>query len=306
MSEISRTDLFSRYSQIFQKERAREIVPEGPFVRQFVDLPHQDLDIGVLFKSKGTKNPVQVSIGKGVPLDVGKRDGFLETDESTYLSHTILSKFKDLDYLKVVVGAGGILRDSRDRIEFLKKCQRIIDVLLRKAKNITHLGNFSAFQFDRRVYSLTSYLAKIIKLDEVGVEAASIPFNMANPEYILLTGNEIITLNEELKIDHNVFHFVGGIGYIFDKKEGALSEERLFKSTVDLTSVGISEAYIEESISQVTSDFQSNLHSIFFSDIWKKSEAQPIGVNIGGNMLFRPASGSEIWTGVFEVYLTSQ
>ncbi len=291
---------------MYQKDRAREIVPEGPFVRQFVDLPHQDLDIGVFFKSKGTKNPVQVYLGNEIPLDVGKKEGFLETDYSTYLSRTILKKFKDIDYLRIVIGAGTRLKHSRDRIDFLKKGQRIIDVLLRKAKNITHLGNFSAFQYDKRVHTLEEYLSKSIGLDDIGVEAASIPFNMANPKYILLTGNEVIITGNESKIRHNVFHFVGGIGYVFDKKEGALSEERLFKSTIDLSSVGISEAYIENAISRVTDDFQSNLHSIIFSDIWKKSDAQPVGVNIDDNMLFRPAVGSEIWTGVFEVYLTPQ
>ncbi len=305
MLTVSRTDLFARYSQIFQKERAREIVPEGPFVRQFVDLPHQDLDIGVFFKSKGNKTPVQVHIGESIPLDVGKQEGFLETDYSTYLSHTILKKFKELDYLRVAIGAGTRLKHSRDRIDFLKKCQRIIDVLLRKAKNITHLGSFSAFRFDNRIYSLENYLSTVVGLDDVGVEAASIPFNMANPRYILLTGNEVIVVGKEVKIEHNVFHFVGGIGYVFDKKEGALSEERLFKSTTDLSGAGITEAYVEDSIAKVTDDFQSNLHSIIFSDIWKKSEAKPIGINIDGNMLLRPAQGSEIWTGVFEVYLTS-
>ena len=47
-----RTDLFSKYSQIYQKGHAREIVPEGPFVRQLTDVNRQGLDIGIFFKAK--------------------------------------------------------------------------------------------------------------------------------------------------------------------------------------------------------------------------------------------------------------
>ncbi|MGY5853845.1 MAG: hypothetical protein RTU92_09785, partial [Candidatus Thorarchaeota archaeon] len=235
---------------------------------------------------------------------VAKKEGFLETDDATYLSRTILSKFKTLDYLRVVVGVDSLLKVARDRIEFLKRCQRIMDVVIKKARNIAHLGSFSAFRFDQRVYTLEGFLRDKLKLDEIGIEAAAIPFNVAGPEYILLSGNEIVVMGDEPRIARGEFQFVGGIGYVFDKKEGALSEERLFRSTVDLSSEGIDEGYIETSISRVTEDIQSNLHSLIFTDIWKKSDARPVGINFDGNILLKPAHGSEIWTGVFELYLS--
>jgi hypothetical protein len=104
-------------------------------------------------------------------------------------------------------------------------------------------------------------------------------------------------------VPQGVFYLVGGIGYNFDTSVGAVNEERMFKTTADLSPMGIDDAYIETMISQVTEDFQTNVHSLIFSDIWKKSPAKPLGVNIGGDILIKPAEESEIWNGVFEVYL---
>jgi hypothetical protein len=297
-----RTDLFSKYSQIYQKGRAREIVPEGTFVRQLTDISHQGLDIGIFFKAK-KKIPVQVFLGNAIPLEVAEEEGFLETEESTYLSHTLLKNFKTLQYLRVVISADEVLEKKRERMEFLKRCQRIIDVLLRKARNVAHLGSFEPFRFDKRLYILSSLMKKTLKMDDVSIEAAMIPFNIANPDYLLLSNNDIAVLNENPQIQHGVFYFVGGIGYTFDSEVGAISEQRIFKSTTDLTPQGIDAAYLETMISQVNEDFQNNLHSILFSDLWKKSKTRPVGVCFNENLLIKAEPSSEIWTGVFEVYV---
>jgi hypothetical protein len=298
-----RTDLFSRYSQIYQKGRAREIVPEGPFVRQLTDVSRQGLDIGIFFKAKKRKTPVQVYLGGPIPTEVVEEEGFLETEESTYLSRTLLKSFKTLQYLRVVISAGDILEKKSERVEFLKRCQRIIDVLLRKAKNVAHLGSFEPFRFDKRVHTLSTLLKKNLKMDDVSIEAAMIPFNLADPDYIILSGNEIVVIGDEPHIQHGEFFFVCGIGYTFDKEVGAISEQRIFKSTVDFSSQGIDAAYIETMISQVNEDFQNNLHSILFSDLWKKGETKPLGVCFDENLLIKAEPSSEIWTGVFEVYV---
>ncbi len=302
---MSKSDLFSRYSQLYQKETIREIVPEGVFVRQLVDIPTQGLDVGLFFKQKGIRDPRQIYFNNPVPSAVAKRDGFLEAEDRTFLSHTILDKFKKLDFLKLVIGADSVL-DSRDeRIRFLKVCQKIIDVILRKAKNVIHFGDFTPFLFSQKVRTLDWFLSKDLKLDEVSAEAAAIPFNLAEPEYILLTGQNLVVVKEEPIVPQGIFYLVGGIGYSFDTSVGAVNEERMFRTTVDLSPMGIDEAYIENNISRVTEDFQTNVHSLIFSDIWKKSPAKPVGVNIGNDLLIKPAQDSEIWTGVFEVYLRS-
>ncbi len=300
---MSVSDFFSRYSQLYQKETIREIVPEGVFVRQLADLRTQGLDVGIFFKQKGIREPRQIYYTEPMPTAVAKKEGLLETTDRTYLSHTIIKKFKKLDYLRVVIAAPTRL-DSRDeRVAFLKNCQRIIDILLRKAKNVIHFGDFTPFLFAQRIRTLDWFLAKDLKLDEISAEAAAIPFNVAEPEYILLTGQNIIVVKDEPHVPSGIFYLVGGIGYSFDSSIGAVNEERMFRMTADLSPMGIDEAYIESNISQVTEDFQTNVHSLIFSDIWKKSPAKPVGVNIGNDILIKPTSDSEIWLGVFEVYL---
>ncbi|MHA2140737.1 MAG: hypothetical protein ACXADC_02145 [Candidatus Thorarchaeota archaeon] len=301
---MSKVDLFGKYTQLYQKTRAREIVPEGSFVRQLSDITRLGMDIGVFFKST-RKKPVQVFLGNAIPFEVAKEDGFLETEEETFLCRTILSDIKSLEYLKVAISAGFLLDAYQERMDFLKKCQRIIDVLVRKARNVVHMGDFTPFRFDTRVSTLRDFLKMTLKMDDVSIEAASIAFNVANPLYITLTGNDIIVMGDERAVPHGVFYFVGGIGYTFDKKLGAVNEERLFRSTEDLSQFGIDKAYVETKISQVTEDFQNNLHSLIFSDVWKKSPAKPLTVNFGGDILVRAEPTSEIWMGVFEVYLKS-
>jgi hypothetical protein len=300
---MSRTDLFARYTQVYAKTQAREVVPDGAFVRQLVDLPRGNLDIGVFFKPKKSKRAVQVYLGNPVPMDIAEEEGFLEDEETTYLSRTLISDMKTLDYCRVVISAGKVLTLKQDRIEFLKKAQRILDVILRKAKNVLYIGEFDHFRFDKYVRTLNEFLTKDLKMDDVSVEAAAIPFSVAAPEYILLSGNRIIVIGDEPKVPQAEFYLVGGIGYRFDKKEGALSEERLFRTTLDLSPQGIDEAYIDTMITRVTKDFQTNLHSLVFADVWKKTKARPIGINFGKDVLVKTESSSDIWMGVFEVYV---
>jgi hypothetical protein len=303
--KMSRTDLFAKYTQIYAKAQAKEIVPDGTFVRQLIDLQRKSYDIGVFFKAKKSKRIVQVYLGNPIPEEVANEEGFLETEDSTYLSRTILSKFKTIDFLRVVISAGEILAIKEERVEFLKATQRILDVILRKARNILHVGELAPFHFDKRVRTLEDFLNSELKMDEVSVEAASIPFNVAAPLYILLADGSMIVVGDEPRIPQAEFYLVGGIGYRFDKTEGAISEERLFRSTTDLTPYGIDEAYIDGMIRRVTEDFQNKLHSLIFADVWKKCKSGPVGVNFGGDLLIKAEPSSEIWAGVFEVYVKS-
>ncbi|MFX1606825.1 MAG: hypothetical protein ACFFDD_13105, partial [Promethearchaeota archaeon] len=302
---MSRTDLFAKYTQIYAKAQAKEIVPSGTFVRQLIDVPRRSYDVGVFFKAKRTNRIVQLYLGNPIPHEVATQEGFLETDESTYLSRTVLSKFKTVDFLRVVISAGEILIKKEQRMEFLKTAQRILDVILRKSRNILHLGELDPFQFDRRVRTLDEFLNKELKMDEVSAEAAAIPFNIASPTYILLADGSMIVVGDEPQVPQAEFYLVGGIGYRFDKTEGAISEERLFRSTTDLSPQGIDEAYIDGMIQRVTEDFQNKLHSLIFADVWKKGKSAPVGVNFGGDLLVKAEASSEIWTGVFEVYVKS-
>ena len=302
---MSRTDLFAKYTQIYAKAQAKEIVPDGTFVRQLINLPRRSYDVGVFFKAKKTKRIVQLHLGNPIPAEVASQEGFLETEDTTYLSRTILSKFKTVDFLRVVVSAGDILLKKEERVEFLKTSQRILDVVLKKARNILHVGELAPFRFDTKVRTLDEFLNKDLKMDEVSVEAASIPFNVAAPEYILLADGSMIVVGPEPRVPQGIFYLVGGIGYRFDKTEGAISEERLFRSTTDLTPQGIDEAYIDGMIQRVTEDFQNRLHSLIFADVWKKGKSGPVGVNFGGNLLIKAEPSSEIWAGVFEVYVKS-
>ncbi|MHA3963432.1 MAG: hypothetical protein AM325_007815 [Candidatus Thorarchaeota archaeon SMTZ1-45] len=302
---MSRTDLFAKYTQIYAKARAKEIVPDGTFVRQLLDVPRRSYDVGVFFKSKRSSRIVQVHLGDPIPTEVATQDGFLETEEATYLSRSILSKFKTIDFLRVVISAGEVLTKKEERVEFLKVAQRILDVILKKARNILHVGELDLFHFDLSVRTLDEYLNKELKLDEVSVEAASIPFNVAGPEYILLADGSMIVVGDEPRVPQCEFYLVGGIGYRFDKTEGAISEERLFRSTADLTPQGIDEAYIDGMIQRVTEDFQNKLHSLIFADVWKKGKSGPVGVNFGGDLLVKAEPSSDIWIGVFEVYVKS-
>ena len=302
---MSRSDLFAKYTQMYARARAKEIVPDGTFIRQLADVPRQRYDLGVFFKAKNRSRVVQLYLGRPIPTEVGKQEGFLETEDSTYLSRTIFSKFKTMDFLRVVISAGKVLSSKDERVEFLKATQRIIDIILRKVRNILHLGELEPFRFDARVMTLSEFLQKELKLDEVSVEAASIPFNVAGPDYILLEDGTIITISETPNVPQAEFYLVGGIGYMFDKTEGAISEERLFRSTADLSPQGIDEGYIDGMIRRVTEDFQNKLHSLIFADVWKKSKSGPIGVNFGGDLLIKAEPSSEIWMGVFEVYVKS-
>ncbi len=302
---MSRTDLFGKYTQIYAKAQAKEIVPDGTFVRQLIDLPRKSYDVGVFFKAKRSSKIVQVHLGNPIPSEVATQEGFLETEDSTYLSRTILDNFKSVDFLRVVISAGDILSNKDARVEFLKTTQRILDVILRKARNILHTGELDPFRFDTKVRTLDEFLTKELKMDEVSVEAASIPFNVASPTYILLTDGSLIVVGDEPNVPQAEFYLVGGIGYRFDKTEGAISEERLFRSTTDLSPQGIDEAYIDSMIQRITEDFQNRLHSLIFADVWKKGKSGPMGVNFGGNLLVKAESSSEIWAGVFEVYVKS-
>ncbi|MHA1652849.1 MAG: hypothetical protein ACTSYX_02035 [Candidatus Thorarchaeota archaeon] len=299
---MSTKDLFSKYTHIYAKSQAKEIIPPSPFVRQLVDLPHGGLDIGVFFKGRRNKQPVQVYIGNPIHPEISKYEGLLEVEGSTYLSRTILKNIKGLQYLRVVVSAGRILDSGSDRIAFLKKCQRIIDICLRKAKNVVHLGDFSPFRLDKKIRTLQTFLQKDLKLDEVTTEAASIPFHVSSPDYVLLTGEDLIVVDEEPTVRHSVFYIVGGIGYTFDKSVGAVHEERMFRVGTDLASMGIDEAYSDTMISRITSDFQNNVHSLVFADVWKKSTAQPLAVGFG-DLLIKIGPDSDMWSGVFEVYV---
>ena len=302
---MSRTDLFAKYTQIYAKAQAKEIVPAGTFVRQLIDIPRRSYDVGVFFKAKKSGRIVQIYLGNPIPKEVASQEGFLETEDSTYLSRTILSKFKTVDFLRVVISAGEILTKREQRVEFLKTAQRILDVILRKSRNILHLGELEPFQFDRQVRTLDEFLNKELKMDEVSSEAAAIPFNVAAPTYILLADGSMIVVGDEPRVPQAEFYLVGGIGYRFDKTEGAISEERLFRSTTDLSPQGIDEAYIDGMIQRVTEDFQNKLHSLIFADVWKKGKSSPVGVNFGGDLLVKAEASSEIWAGVFEVYVKS-
>lgn len=302
---MSRTDLFAKYTQMYAKAQAKEIVPDGTFVRQLIDLPRRNLDVGIFFKAKRTNRLVQMYLGNPIPNEVASEDGFLETEDSTYFSRSILSKFKTIDFLRVVISAGEVLIKKEERMEFLKTSQRILDVILRKARNILHMEELEPFRFDTRVRTLGEFLIDELKMDEVSVQAASIPFNVAGPKYILLSDGSMIVIGDEPAVPQAEFYLVGGIGYRFDKTEGAISEERLFRSTADLTPYGIDEAYIDGMIQRVTEDFQNRLHSLIFADVWKKAKCGPIGVNFDGNLLVKTEANSEIWTGVFEVYVKS-
>ncbi|TFH06838.1 MAG: hypothetical protein E4H14_09870 [Candidatus Thorarchaeota archaeon] len=302
---MSRKDLFARYSQVYAKAQAKEIVPEGPFVRQLNDVPRRNYDIGVFFKPNRSSRTVQIYLGNPIPKDICMQEGFLETDDATYLSRTILSNFRTLDFLRVVISAGDILESKVERLEFLKTAQHAIDVVVRKARNVMHLAEFSPFRFDRTVATLEEFLVKKLKMDEISVEAASIPFIVADPEYILLADGDIVIIGDELRVSQGEFHLVGGIGYTFDKTEGAVSEGRLFRSTTDLSPQGIDEAYIDGMISRITEDFQNSMHSLIFADVWKKGKAKPVGVNFGGDLFVKAEPSSEIWNGVFEVYVKS-
>ncbi len=293
---MSRKDLFAKYSQIYAKAQAREIVPDGPFVRQLNDIPRRGYDVGVFFKPNRSSRCVQIHLGDPIPKDVCLEEGFLETEDSTYLSRTILSKFRTLDFLRVVISAKEVLESKAERVEFLKSSQRIIDVIVRKAKNVMHLAEFSPFRFDKTVVTLNEYLVKKLKMDEVSVQAASIPFMVADPEYILLSNGNIIIVDDEHRVPQGEFHLVGGIGYTFDKTEGAVSEGRLFRSTTDLSPQGIDEAYIDGMISRITEDFQNSMHSLIFADVWKKGKVKPVGVNFGGDLFVKAEPSSEIWT----------
>ncbi len=302
---MSRKDLFAKYTQIYAKAQAREIVPDGPFVRQLNDLPRKDYDVGIFFKPKRSSRCAQIHLGNRIPKEVCMEEGFLESDNTTYLSRTILSKFKTLDFLKCVISAGELLESKEERIEFLKRAQRIIEVLVMKAKNVMHQREFEPFRFDKCVVTLQEFLVKKLKMDEVSVEAASIPFYVADPEYIILANGNFIVLDDEPRVPQGEFHLVGGIGYTFDKSEGAVSEGRLFRSTTDLSQYGIDEAYIDGMISKITGDFQNNIHSLIFTDVWKKGDIKPVGINFGGDLLVKAEPSSEIWAGVFEVYVKS-
>jgi len=302
---MSRTDLFAKYTQIYSKAQAREVVPDGAFVRQLNDLPRKKYDIGIFFKPNRSSRIAQIHLGDPIPTPVSMEEGFLESDDTTYLSRTIISNFKTLDFLKCVISAGELLESKEERIDFLKTAQRIIEVLVRKAKNVMHQAEFEPFRFDRTIVTLEEFLVKKLKMDEVSVEAASIPFYVADPEYIILDDGDIIVLGDEPRIQQGEFHLVGGIGYTFDKTEGAVSEGRLFRSTTDLTAYGIDEAYIDGMISKITEDFQNNVHSLIFTDVWKKGKIKPTGVNFGGNLLVKAGASSEIWAGAFEVYVKS-
>ncbi len=303
LSDKDLPDVFSRYAQIYAKSKAKEIVPPGAFARQFIDIPHQGLDIGFFFKSRKSKTPRQIYINSPILPEISRYEGLLEVEGKTYLSRTIFKNLKGLQYLRVVIGAGRLLDSGADRIGFLKKCQRIIDVLIRKAKNVVHQGDFGPFRLDRKIKSLNEFLQKDLKMDEVTVEAASIPFVMANPDYVLLTGDDMIIIDEEPAVPHMVYYIVGGIGYRFDKSIGAIHEERLFRVGQDLTIHGIDEAYSETMIARVTSDFQNNVHSLIFADLWRKSTAKPLGVGFG-DLLVKIGPESDIWSGVFEVYIS--
>lgn len=302
---MSRSDLFAKYTQIYAKAQAREIVPEGPFVRQLNDIPRKNYDVGIFFKPNRSTRCAQIHLGNPIPTAVCMEEGFLESEDTTYLSRTILSNFKTLDFLKCVISAGELLESKQERVDFLKTAQRIIEVLVRKAKNVMHQAEFEPFRFDKCVVTLQEFLVKKLKMDEVSVEAASIPFYVANPEYILLANGDLITIDDELKIPQGEFHLVGGIGYTFDKTEGAVSEGRLFRTTTDLSPQGIDEAYIDGMISRITEDFQNSMHSLIFADVWKKGKIKPVGVNFGGDLLVKAEPSSEIWAGVFEVYVKS-
>ncbi len=302
-SEMSRGDLFSKYTQMYARAKTREIVPEGAFVRQLTDIPRGELDVGLFFKGKTEPAVRQIYMGRPIPDAIAEGEGFLQTDTSTYLSRTLLSDLKDLEFLRVVIAAGELLETSDNQLNFLKKCQRIIDALVRKIRNVIHTGDITPFRFDQRVKTMSVFLSSELGLDEVAVEAASIPFTVASPTYILLTDDRFLVMNEDYKIPHGVFHLVGGMGYTFDKSVGAVQEERLFRTTTDISAYGITEPYIDRMIRSVTTDFQNNVHSIMFSDIWKKSRERPAAVNFGGDMLIKTAAESDIWSGVFEVYL---
>lgn len=302
---MSRTDLFAKYTQVYAKARAKEIAPDGTFVRQLVDVPRKSYDVGVFFKGKRNKRIVQLYLGNPIPTEVSTQEGFLETEDSTYLSRTILSNFKTVDFLRLVISAGDILTKKEQRVEFLKTGQRVLDVILRKSRNILHMGELAPFRFDTKVRTLEEFLNLELKMDEISIEAASIPFNVAAPTYILLADGSMIVIGDEPRVPQAEFFLVGGIGYRFDRTEGAISEERLFRTTADLTPQGIDEAYIDGMIQRVTEDFQNKLHSLIFADVWKKGKSAPVGVNFEGDLLVKAEPSSEIWTGVFEVYVKS-
>ncbi len=300
---MSRADLFAKYNQMYQKAQVREIVPDGPFVRQLLDLPRRGLDVGIFFKAKRRKAMTQIYLGNPIPEKVAREEGFLEAGGKTYLSRTILSNFKNLDFLRVVTSIGRILSRKDERVQFLKQCQRIVDVILRKARNVVYIDDFEPFRFDKQVIKLGDFLSKNLKMDDVTVEAASIPITLANPEYILLSNRKLVVIGEEREIPMRVYYLAGGIGYTFDKMIGAVNEERLFRTTADLSQHGIDSAHVDVSISSVTEDFQNRIHSLIFADIWKKSKAKPVGASFDGNLLIKPEPSSDIWSGVFEVYI---
>jgi hypothetical protein len=245
----------------------------------------------------------QVYMGNPIPEQVAREEGFLEAGGKTYLSRTILSNFKNIDFLRVVISIGRILSRKDERVQFLKQCQRIVDVVIRKAKNVMYTDNFEPFRFDKQVVEIGNFLSKTLKMDDVTVEAASIPITIANPEYILLSNQKLVVIGEERRIPIRVFYLAGGIGYTFDKTIGAVNEERLFRTTADLSQYGIDSDHLDVSISRITEDFQNRVHSLIFADIWKKSKAKPAGANFGGDLLIKPEPSSDIWSGVFEVYI---
>ncbi len=299
---MSSKDLFTKYSKLYLKAKATEILPPGPFLRQLADVPHRDLDIALFFKSSRKKVPRQVYIRRSVPQELADYEGLLEAEGITYFSRTLLQNLRGMQYMRAVIGAGEFTKTADDTLAFLRKCQRVIHVLVRKAKNIVHQGDYDALRVDLKIRTLNDYFSSRLKLDEVAVEAAMIPFNAADVEYVILTDGTVLVLDEIPAVQHGVYHLVGGIGYAFDLRAGAVEEARLFRTGVDLETLGLTEAYLDEALSRVVSDFQTNVHSPMFSDVWKKGTGSPEALKIG-NTVVKLAPNSSLKSGVFELYI---
>ena len=125
---MSRKDHLGNYSQMYAKAQAKVIVPDGPFVRQLNNIPRRQYDIGIFFKPNRSNRCVQIHLGEAIPKDICMQEGFLETDHATYLSRSILSNFRTLDFLRVVISAGDILESKEERLELMADLQESFKV----------------------------------------------------------------------------------------------------------------------------------------------------------------------------------
>ncbi len=296
-------DLLKKYSKMY-KPPVPQIVPlNNLLIDQLLGLDTEGTDVALFFNKKKTRGWKQVYITRPFPKDIAKQSGLVEVDGVHYLVKHLPDLDPKLDNIAIVISAKTKLEGLREKEVFLRKCQRIISRIIKRLLNVVHTGKLDELNIAWRIVKVKNLL-RTYKVDAALHDPILATISQDYIRYIEFSDGYLVKMDNEMHLKAMPYYYIGGIGYRFDMKIGALSENELTRELKVLVDKGISNEDIISALEWISKDIQNRVHSIFFNDLLAANFPSRItAINYLGTIVVRLAEGSDAMSGVFLIYL---